>query len=125
MSFRHAHDIFGAPWHNEFKLRAWPTEENSSWKRLLTDSCCVRSREPSPTRRRSRFAIRRTIRMRRWTPFSRSAALTAANDGGRSRRSALIVMLRKEPGATAVAEALTRARMSVVNLAEVISHFLH
>lgn len=39
--------------------------------------------------------------------------------------SALIAMLRKEPGATTVAEALTRARMSVVNFAEVVSHFLY
>jgi ribonuclease VapC len=39
--------------------------------------------------------------------------------------SALIAMLRKEPGATTVAEALTRARMSVVNFAEVVGHFLY
>jgi PIN domain len=39
--------------------------------------------------------------------------------------SALIAMLREEPGAAAVAEALARARMSVVNFAEVVSHFLY
>ena len=39
--------------------------------------------------------------------------------------SALIAMLRKEPGGAAVADVLARARMSVVNFAEVVSHFLH
>ena len=39
--------------------------------------------------------------------------------------SALIAMLRKETGAQVVAEALARARMSVVNFAEVVGHFLY
>ncbi|MGB3584877.1 MAG: type II toxin-antitoxin system VapC family toxin [Roseiarcus sp.] len=39
--------------------------------------------------------------------------------------SALISMLRKEPGGEAVAHVLAGARMSVVNFAEVVSHFTH
>ena len=39
--------------------------------------------------------------------------------------SALIAMLRKESGGEAVAEVLAGARMSVVNFAEVVSHFTH
>ncbi|MBB6122899.1 PIN domain-containing protein [Sphingobium subterraneum] len=39
--------------------------------------------------------------------------------------SALLAMLREEPGGDAVAEAVGEARMSVVNLAEVVSHFIH
>src|SRR5271170_6375343 len=39
--------------------------------------------------------------------------------------SALIAMLRKEPGGEAVADVLAGARMSVVNFAEVVSHFTH
>lgn len=37
--------------------------------------------------------------------------------------SALLAMLRSEPGGDLVAERLTEARMSVVNHAEVISHY--
>ncbi|MFS0851395.1 type II toxin-antitoxin system VapC family toxin [Novosphingobium panipatense] len=39
--------------------------------------------------------------------------------------SALLAMLREEPGGDKVAEALGDARMSVVNYAEVVSHFIH
>ena len=39
--------------------------------------------------------------------------------------SALLALLNNEPGAAKVAEALAEARMSSVNLAEVVSHFIH
>jgi len=39
--------------------------------------------------------------------------------------SALIAMLRGEQGASRVADAIGSARMSVVNYAEVVSHFIH
>jgi PIN domain nuclease of toxin-antitoxin system len=39
--------------------------------------------------------------------------------------SALIALLKAEPGAEMVADAIGVARMSIVNFAEVISHFAH
>lgn len=39
--------------------------------------------------------------------------------------SALIALLRDEPGADKVADAIANARMSSVNYAEVVSHFIH
>lgn len=39
--------------------------------------------------------------------------------------SALLALLRDEPGAAVVAEAIATARMSSVNYAEVVSHFIH
>jgi len=39
--------------------------------------------------------------------------------------SALIAMLREEPGAKEVAEAIADAHMSVFNYAEVVSYFIH
>ena len=39
--------------------------------------------------------------------------------------SALIAMLREEPGAKRVAEAIAAARMSVFNYAEVVSYFIY
>ena len=39
--------------------------------------------------------------------------------------SALLALLNDEPGAAKVAEILGDARMSSVNLAEVVSHFIH
>ncbi|EJL24233.1 type II toxin-antitoxin system VapC family toxin [Novosphingobium sp. AP12] len=39
--------------------------------------------------------------------------------------SALIAMLKQEKGATKVAKAIASARMSVVNYAEVVSHYAH
>jgi len=39
--------------------------------------------------------------------------------------SALLALLHDEPGAAKVAEVLARARISAVNLAEVVSHFVH
>lgn len=39
--------------------------------------------------------------------------------------SALLALLRDEPGAAKVAEAIADARMSSVNYAEVVSHFIH
>ena len=39
--------------------------------------------------------------------------------------SALLALLNDEPGAGKVAEVLAEARMSSVNLAEVVSHFIH
>ena len=39
--------------------------------------------------------------------------------------SALLALLHDEPGGTKVAEAITDARMSSVNYAEVVSHFIH
>ena len=39
--------------------------------------------------------------------------------------SALMAMLREEPGATKVADAIADARMSVFNYAEVVSYFIH
>jgi ribonuclease VapC len=39
--------------------------------------------------------------------------------------SALITMLKREPGADAVAAAIASANMSVFNYAEVVSHFIH
>lgn len=39
--------------------------------------------------------------------------------------SALIAMIKGERGATKVASAIASARMSVVNYAEVVSHFIH
>lgn len=39
--------------------------------------------------------------------------------------SALLAMLREEPGGDKVGDALLGSRMSVVNLAEVTSHFVH
>jgi PIN domain nuclease of toxin-antitoxin system len=38
--------------------------------------------------------------------------------------SGLLAMLREEPGGDKVAEAIGEARMSVVNFAEVVSHFI-
>lgn len=39
--------------------------------------------------------------------------------------SALLALLRDEPGAAKVADAIADARMSSVNFAEVVSHFIH
>lgn len=39
--------------------------------------------------------------------------------------SALLALLRDEPGASRVAEAIADSRMSSVNYAEVVSHFIH
>lgn len=39
--------------------------------------------------------------------------------------SALLALLRDEPGADMVADAIADARMSSVNFAEVVSHFIH
>ena len=39
--------------------------------------------------------------------------------------SARIALLRDEPGADKVANAIADARMSSVNFAEVVSHFIH
>jgi PIN domain nuclease of toxin-antitoxin system len=39
--------------------------------------------------------------------------------------SALLALLRDEPGAAKVADAIGCARMSSVNYAEVVSHFIH
>jgi ribonuclease VapC len=39
--------------------------------------------------------------------------------------SALMAMLREEPGAKKVADAIADARMSVFNYAEVVSYFIH
>lgn len=39
--------------------------------------------------------------------------------------SALLALLNDEPGAAKVAEALSGSRMLSVNLAEVVSHFIH
>lgn len=39
--------------------------------------------------------------------------------------SALLALLKEEPGAAKVAKMLGGARMSTVNLAEVVSHFIH
>lgn len=39
--------------------------------------------------------------------------------------SALLALLRDEPGAARVAEVMGDARMSSVNYAEVVSHFIH
>lgn len=39
--------------------------------------------------------------------------------------SALLALLKDEPGAAKVAEAIALARMSSVNYAEVVSHFVH
>ena len=39
--------------------------------------------------------------------------------------SALLALLKEEPGCAKVLEALAEARISVVNLAEVVSHFIH
>lgn len=39
--------------------------------------------------------------------------------------SALLALLRDEPGAVKVADAIAEARMSSVNYAEVVSHFVH
>ena len=39
--------------------------------------------------------------------------------------SALLALLRDEPGAAKVADAIAQARMSSVNYAEVVSHFIH
>jgi PIN domain nuclease of toxin-antitoxin system len=39
--------------------------------------------------------------------------------------SALLALLREEPGADKVADAIAEARMSSVNFAEVVSHFIH
>ena len=39
--------------------------------------------------------------------------------------SALLSLLKEEPGGTKVAEAIGGARMSSVNFAEVVSHFIH
>jgi PIN domain nuclease of toxin-antitoxin system len=39
--------------------------------------------------------------------------------------SALLALLRDEPGADKVADAIANARMSSVNFAEVVSHFIH
>jgi PIN domain nuclease of toxin-antitoxin system len=39
--------------------------------------------------------------------------------------SALLALLRNEPGADLVAEVSANARMSSVNYAEVVSHFIH
>ena len=39
--------------------------------------------------------------------------------------SALLAMIREEPGGAAVAAAIGRARMSAVNFAEVVSYLIH
>ena len=39
--------------------------------------------------------------------------------------SALLALLKEEPGCAKVVEALAETRISVVNLAEVVSHFIH
>lgn len=39
--------------------------------------------------------------------------------------TALLALLRDEPGAAKVADAVANARMSSVNFAEVVSHFIH
>jgi PIN domain nuclease of toxin-antitoxin system len=39
--------------------------------------------------------------------------------------SALLALLREEPGGAKVAEVLAGARVSAVNFAEVVSHFIH
>ena len=39
--------------------------------------------------------------------------------------SALLALLRDEPGSAKVADAIAEARMSSVNYAEVVSHFIH
>lgn len=39
--------------------------------------------------------------------------------------SALLALLHQEPGAAKVSEVLAEARMSSVNLAEVVDHFVH
>ena len=39
--------------------------------------------------------------------------------------SALLALLREEPGAAKVADAIEDAQMSSVNYAEVVSHFIH
>lgn len=39
--------------------------------------------------------------------------------------SALLALLRDEPGANKVADAIASARISSVNYAEVVSHFIH
>ena len=39
--------------------------------------------------------------------------------------SALLAMIREEPGGAAVAAAIGRARMSTVNFAEVVSYLIH
>lgn len=39
--------------------------------------------------------------------------------------SALLALLRNEPGAAKVADAIADARMTSVNFAEVVSHFIH
>lgn len=39
--------------------------------------------------------------------------------------SALLALLRDEPGCTKVADVIAAARMSSVNYAEVVSHFIH
>lgn len=39
--------------------------------------------------------------------------------------SALLAMLKEEPGGSRVASVITSARMSAVNFAEVVSHFVH
>lgn len=39
--------------------------------------------------------------------------------------SALLAMLRREPGGEAVRDVVARSRMSVVNFAEVVSHLIH
>jgi len=39
--------------------------------------------------------------------------------------SALLALLRDEPGSVKVAEVIANARMSSVNYAEVVSHFIH
>ncbi|MHA3795537.1 type II toxin-antitoxin system VapC family toxin [Sphingomonas sp. YL-JM2C] len=39
--------------------------------------------------------------------------------------SALLAMLKEEPGGTKVAGSIASARMSMINYAEVVSHFVH
>jgi PIN domain nuclease of toxin-antitoxin system len=39
--------------------------------------------------------------------------------------SALLALLKEEPGGQKVAEAIAASRMSAVNYAEVVSHFIH
>jgi ribonuclease VapC len=39
--------------------------------------------------------------------------------------SALVAMLRSEPGAESVSKAISDARMSVINYSEVVSYFVH
>ena len=39
--------------------------------------------------------------------------------------SALLALLKDEPGASKVAEVLATSRISAVNVAEVVSHFIH